>query len=151
MSSKKTHKGKQNFQKKVTQQQNNSTDTQKIIWAFDKCDKNGVFAFDINKIEENNHLKEIFEKMIYYECLTWAEIKKHTHDKSNKSKHHFLDTDGMSDEAISRIKAMGMDEETDTIFSFALQNKLRIIGIREGCVFHVVWYDPDHRFYPSTR
>ena len=28
---------------------------------------------------------------------------------------------------------------------------IRIVGIRDGEFFHVVWYDPKHEFYPTKR
>lgn len=44
-----------------------------------------------------------------------------------------------------------MEDLTDSIFSFALMNKLRIIGIRQGDYFYVLWYDPKHEVYPVKR
>lgn len=149
MSNKKTSRRKNEFQKTTCKATANS-DSKHIIWVFDKCDKSGDFAFDINKIEANGHLHEIMEKMIAYESMTWAEIKLQTHDQG-KSKHHIIDTDGMSAEAIERIEAMKLQEDSDSIFSFALQNRLRIIGTRENELFHVIWYDPEHKFYPSKK
>ena len=147
--SKKTYKGKDKFSK-TTHKSPIASDNDHIIWVFDKCDKNGAFAFNIDRIESGGHLREIMDKMIAYESMTWADIKMQTHD-GGKSKHHMLDTSGMSDEALDRIKAMNLLEDDDSIFSFALRNKLRIIGVRENKLFHVIWYDPEHRFYPSKK
>ena len=82
--------------------------------------------------------------------MTWAEIKRQTHDGS-KSKNHFLDTDGMSDDARKRIEALKLEDSTDQIFSFALENKIRIIGLRNDEFFHVIWFDPLHEFYLSEK
>lgn len=87
--------------------------------------------------------------MIQYEGVTWGEIKRATHD-GGKSKHHFLDADGICQDGIKRVKTL-CSQETDQIFSFALENTLRIIGIRDGLFFHVMWYDPKHEFYPSKK
>ena len=57
----------------------------------------------------------------------------------------------MSKEAADRIRAKELDEYSDAIFSFALQNKLRVIGIREDEHFHVLWYDPEHEVCPSKK
>ena len=54
-------------------------------------------------------------------------------------------------DAKDRIKAKHLGEHTDAIFSFALQNLIRIIGIRDSAFFHVVRYDPRHEFYPTKR
>lgn len=46
---------------------------------------------------------------------------------------------------------MKLDEYSDSIFSFALQNKLRIIGLRINEIFHILWYDPNHEVYPVNK
>lgn len=119
------------------------------IWKFDLIDKSGPFAFCYED-DCFNH-KEILIKLINYGNMTWSEIKQQTHDKNNRSKHHFLDVKGLSKEAKERIRIKGLEEETDSIFSFALQNKLRIIGILRNAEFHIVWYDPEHKFFPSKK
>lgn len=148
---KKTTKPGSLHARKETFQNRTSSDTKKVIWAFDMIDNTADFAFNVQKINENGDLDTIVSKMIEYNQLTWSEIKRQTHDKSNKSKHHFLDFGGMSKEAAERIRKLELEEYEDSIFSFALQNKLRIIGVRINEIFHVVWYDPDHRFYPSKK
>lgn len=148
--SKKTTKVKHDDLKSTVRQSHNS-DVSKAIWVFDMLDNSEEFAFNVQRISENGHLELVFSKMIEYTNLTWAEIKKQTHDRSNKSKHHLLDYAGLSKEAAARINKLELEEYTDSIFSFALQNKVRIIGVRINEVFHVIWYDPDHRFYPSKK
>ena len=125
-----------------------SSDNMKSVWVFDKLDKNGLFAFDLRR-EDFNH-KEFLEKMISYSNMTWREILAQTHDM-NKSKHHRLEYESLSAEAQERIRVLELEQDTDRIYSFALQNRLRIIGLRENEKFHVIWYDPDHRFCPSKR
>ena len=46
---------------------------------------------------------------------------------------------------------MKQDDNADALFSFALTNKLRIIGLRVDDDFHVLWYDPQHGVYPSQK
>lgn len=134
--------------KKTIQQFQNSSDSEKVVWLFDNLDRAGEFAFDVHRPDFQH--KEVMEKMIAYSSMTWAEIKKQTHD-GGKSKHHEIDVTLLSPEAEERIKAKKLDEDTDSIFSFALQNKLRILGIRDGRYFHVLWYDPNHRVCPSQK
>lgn len=126
-----------------------SSNAGKPIWRFDKLDRDGEFRFDLQR-QEFNH-QEVLRKLIDYGNMTWKEITQQTHDRKNHTKHHFLDYDGLSSAAKKRIKKLNLQEETDIIFSFALQNKLRIIGLRENNEFHIVWYDPDHKFYPSSK
>lgn len=110
-------------------------DSQCPVWYFDRLDKAGPFAFDTSRPDFQH--REFLDKMIAYSNMTWAEIKRQTHDKG-KSKHHMLDESGFSPAAWERIKAKHLEEETDAIFSFAFQNLLRIIGVRRNAEFHVV-------------
>ena len=123
-----------------------STDNEKIIWRFDRLDKDGPFAFDL--LRKDFKHQEVLGKIIEYSNMTWDSVKKQTHDK--KSKHHYLES-GFSASALQRIKVKLSEDEQDSIFSFALQNKLRLIGIREQEKFHVIWYDPEHQFCPSKK
>lgn len=127
----------------------NSTDSLYIVWAFDKLDKNGAFSFNISEPDFNAKL--FLEKIISYSNMTWAQVKQQTHD-GGKSKHHELDFDKLSKDAKNRYFTMGFsDEDTDKLFSFAFTNLLRVIGVRDGQIFHPIWYDKDHKFCPSKK
>lgn len=119
------------------------------IWRFDMIDRDGKFAFDLLR-QDFNH-QEVLRKLMEYGNMTWDEIGKQQHDKSRKTKHHFLKLESLSKDATDRIKEKHFGEDTDAIYSFAFQNLLRIIGIRRGAEFHIVWYDPKHEFCPSTN
>ena len=41
-----------------------------------------------------------------------------------------------------------LSNTTNVHISFAFNNKLRIIGLRQGDYFYVLWYDPEHEVYP---
>lgn len=147
MSSKKVLKS--NFQSNIKRinTDNYSTENSRSIWLFDMLDKNGSFAFDLHSNNFNH--RDFLDKMISYSNMTWAEIKRQTHDNS-RSKHHFLKLDSLSKSALERVKFMKYDQlYPDQIFSFAFTNTLRIIGIRIDEYFHVVWYDSNHQFCPS--
>ena len=134
--------------KKGTVKLSYTSNKEKSLWMFDEIDRDGVFRFDINR-EEFKH-KEFMDKMISYSNMTWDEIISQTHD-DNKSKNHTLDYDSLSKEAKERILTLKLEQDTDRIFSFALGNKLRVIGLRENEKFHVKWYDPEHKFCPSNK
>ena len=65
--------------------------------------------------------------------------------------NHFLSTNSLSKDALKRIKTKELEESTDYIFSFALNNLARVIGIRnpDSPEFEVIWYDAEHKFAPS--
>lgn len=148
MAKKVTRHKQSDASKKTVKGENYSSDSLKSVWCFDRIDRVGKFAFNIDR-DDFSH-KDFLEKLLNYGSMTWSEIKKQTHD-DGKSKHHFLPTYELSKEAIDRFKIKGFPEEADSIFSFALENKLRIIGIRKNEFFHVMWYDPEHEFCPSKK
>lgn len=134
--------------KKTVQQNEYSSDNRKSVWCFDMLDRNGSFAFNLDR-DDFRH-KDFMDKLIAYSNMTWSEIKRQTHD-NNKSKHHFISPDKLSSHALERLKATELEEFSDSIFSFAFDNKLRVIGIRTNEYFHVLWYDPRHEVCPSTK
>ena len=119
------------------------------IWRFDMIDRDGPFAFQYQS-ESFNHV-EVLTKLIEYGNMTWGQIKKQTHDSSGKSKHHNLDVTKLKGDALKRLKVKVEEEDYDSLFSFALQNKLRIIGIVKKDEFHIIWYDPEHKFFPPKK
>ena len=121
-----------------------STDRETLVWSFDRIDKNGTFKFELER-EDMEH-KELLYYMMQYSARTWDSIKKDTHD-GGKSKHHYLGYDSLCKHAQDRIRIMQI-EDIDIIYSLALTNKLRIIGLRDGRVFRAVWFDPEHEFCP---
>lgn len=134
--------------KSIVLPQGASTDNELLVWSFDNIDRNGNFAFDVTRADFDHRL--FVEKMIVYSCMSWAQIKAQTHD-NGKSKNHLLDTECMSKVAKDRFIQMGLTEYSDSIFSLAFNNKLRIVGIRKGKEFHVLWYDKNHEVCPSVK
>lgn len=125
-----------------------STDNLPPVWTFTDIDMTGEFAFDVRRAGFRHG--DVMEKMIDYSNMTWAEVKRQTHDQG-KSKHHYVQYESLSRDARERLKVKGLEESSDALFSFALDNTLRIIGIREGERFKVLWYDPKHEVCPSTK
>jgi hypothetical protein len=138
---------KKDRHKQVVQTNDISTDRETPIWSFDNVDNAGVFRF--GKDEVNTEL--IVDKILSLSKMKWIDIKKATHD-DGKSKNHELDYEGISDDGKNRINAKQLTkEDIDTIFSLAFTNKIRVIGLKKGRIFHVMWYDPNHDFYPVNK
>lgn len=134
--------------KKTTQKISTSNDNQRIIWMFTRIDNDGPFKFSVQRDDFNPTL--ILDKIINYSSMTWQQILRQTHDKG-KSKNHNLDYKGLSAEAKERIKAKQLDDYTECLYSIALNNLIRVVGIREEEKFYVLWYDPKHEVYPSRK
>ncbi len=103
--------------KETSRDNNLSNDGKCPIWMFDNIDKDGKFQFDPCRADFNH--KDFLIKMLAFSKMTWREIKKQTHD-DGKSKHHFLASESLSDEAKDRIVAKQLTDLTDYIFSFCL-------------------------------
>lgn len=119
-------------------------------WVFTRMAKDGIFAFTKENIGEN--MAYVFERILEYSQRTWNEILLETHDRKNKSCHHSLMFDSLSREAQKNIKKANLSEENyDKIFSMRLNNKIRIVGLKENDKFVAIWYDENHQFCPSKK
>lgn len=135
--------------KKQIPNESESTDRKKLVWDLNSVDKNGLFCFDTSR--KDFSCEKVLNFMLTAGNRTWYEIKTETHDKSGKSKNHFLSYNSITQRGKERISALSLDEQTDSIFSLRLDNKIRIIGIRDGEKFIVKWYDPNHEFSMVTK
>ena len=147
MSKKITKKKELSSSKKTVQEQGYSSENEKIIWRFDKIDRSGKFAFNLDR-DDFRH-KDFLDKLLSYSTMTWMEIKRQTHD-DGESKHHAIKIEKLSNEALERFQARHLEEDSDSIFSIAFDNKWRIIGIRRNQYFDVLWHDPKHEVYPVS-
>ena len=114
--------------KRITEEKRYSSDGLKLAWCFDRIDRAGKFAFDPSRPDFDH--REVIEKILSYGSMSWSDLKRQTHDKG-KSKHHFLKLETLSPEAINRVKLLLPEEEFDSVFSLALQNVLRVVGVRK--------------------
>lgn len=134
---------------KKTVRVSESSECEKVLWVFDMVDNKGQFAFDVNR-EDFEH-RNFLEKLPAYSRMTWAEVRRQTHE-CGKSNHHYLtEVSRLSRAAQDRIKQLGLEGDTDRIYSFSLDNMLRIIGLRDREKFHALWYDARHEVYPVSR
>lgn len=46
---------------------------------------------------------------------------------------------------------MHLEDFSDSIFSFALNNIIRVVGIRLNDNFYILWYDSKHAVFPSIK
>ncbi len=135
-----------NNNRTINVRDNTTTDSETLVWSFDKIDINGHFHFNCDRLDMKH--RDLLYYIFQYSARTWGSIKRDTHD-DGKSKHHFLNYDKLSSHAKDRIAFMQIED--DNIYSLALTNKLRIIGQRDGRVFRAIWFDPEHEFCPSSR
>jgi hypothetical protein len=78
--------------------------------------------------------------------LTWAEIDEFGSDSGHKM-HHNMECDDICEEAQDRM--IEIDRFYDVLFRFRAGNLERVWCYRKVNTFHVLWYDPTHKIYPT--
>lgn len=101
-------------------------------------------------------LDEVLDFLCEMSRLTWLEIKSQLTGSgrrgSRHKKHHYQDSDGVCLEAQRRFGELGLDAVFDQYFRFRLGGEKRLWGfLTDDGVFHVLWWDPDHKVCPSEK
>lgn len=112
-------------------------------WTTESCDLEGPFGW--SKIEHETLLKDIFPKLQNFESQTWGEI-----ETQSNGRHHLVETSGMADEAKGRLEDTEFSGQ-ENLFSLRVEGGCRLWGVRTGAVFQVLWYDPEHRVWPTEK
>lgn len=99
------------------------------------------------------HAPDVISKLCDFAALTWRDIERQmTGGRKRHRKHHDMPIDKLCSDAQADIKRRRLDEDFgDTIFRFRLSGEKRLWGFRQGRVFHVVWWDPEHKVCPSEK
>lgn len=114
------------------------------IWRFEHLELNGEFCLSLC---EKDLLHTLLQSLKSLETMTWQSILQATHDKS-KSKNHPVDIKSLTKNGQNAYlrKFPRKEQQPSEIFSLAITNKIRVIGIRKGCFFNIIWIDPNHNF-----
>ena len=131
-----------NSQKRSIIDKKISSENKYPIFDFGKVDHEGPFRF---AAPETQDARLLCSKILEFSKMTWAEIegpKNHSLEKGKK---------GISKEGQKRIRLKINEDDNGDIFSFRLGSTQRLIGVRKDEVFEVIWYDKEHKFYPSKK
>ncbi|MGW3608203.1 MULTISPECIES: hypothetical protein [unclassified Micromonospora] len=96
---------------------------------------------------------EILNFLCDISALTWGEILAQETGQRNKrhKKHHAYSTDTVGAHAQTRLAQRELDQVTEELFRFRISGPKRLWGFRADEVFHVLWWDPDHKVCPTDR
>ena len=85
------------------------------------------------------------------ERLRWLEIWAQMFNSKGGShrKHHCMPAGEICAEAKRRLDEIGLGEQEE-LFRFRLGNKARLWGIVLGRTFYPIWWDGDHKVYPTS-
>lgn len=83
---------------------------------------------------------------------TWSDIEsERTGGHNRHRKNHSMEVASLPKPAQNRISVHFGDEAPDTLFRFRLSGRKRLWGVRDGAIFHLLWYDEEHRVYPVDK
>jgi len=107
------------------------------VWRLSALDLDGPFGW---RRMDPSLLDAVRDRLRSFESMSWDEIL--------GKRHHEIEVGALSAAAQRRLAELRV--ECDAVVSFALDGARRVIGIREGSVCHLLWWDPEHLVCPST-
>lgn len=108
-------------------------------WTFNLIDFDGPWC---PKGMDQHLLLDVIKKLSAFESMTWSEIE--------GSKHHSVEVWQIGKQAQNRLIEIDQDDVAE-LFSLRLSGKERVWGIRDGHIFRLLWWDPDHTVYPVHK
>lgn len=125
-----------------------------IIWNFRYLFMDGDFGFHSDNMDSRTSEK-LFRFFHDYSEKTWNEVKTETRNtsKHNPSKHHNIPFDKINKSVLNLLESRFNDElyEYDGLFSFHVDSRLRIWGIKAEDVFFVLFCDKNHQIYKVDK
>ena len=88
---------------------------------------------------------EIVVKLRDFESMTWNGLS-----AGYKPRGKEIPKEHTCDEAQKRLQEIAQ-EDIDSLWSLRLEGAHRLWGIRDGGVYHMIWWDPDHEVCPSDK
>lgn len=111
-----------------------------LIWKVTKIDEDGKWGW--NNITCPKFLKKLWNKMRNFETMTWGQIL--------GNKHHIIPINQIVRPAQDRLKTLKYDDQEE-LMSFRISSKERIWAIRSNENSYLLWWDPNHEIYPSSK
>lgn len=129
--------------KRTSQTENpNSFYKKNPVWRFRRNDK----THDVWSIRTCCDFNEqVMDKLHSFEGQTWGEII----NSNGVDTHHYVYTSNLIKKAQERLHDLKVFD--DQLFSLRLNGKTRLYGILENGIYSIIWFDPEHEIYPSSK
>jgi len=112
---------------------------QKLVWRFGIVDLGGPFGWgELGRFE----LLDILASLQQYESMTWNEI-------DQKKSCHATRVKDIDKVAYDRLVHLGLDDE-EKLYQIRVNSTGRVWGIRDRNIFKLIWWDPDHKVWPTS-
>ena len=112
----------------------------KPVWRFQRMDMDGPWSWA--KASARDLLEHLHERLRSFESMTWNEIDR---AKSCGS----IAVAQLCKEARDRLMEIRQDD-VDHLYKLRITQKGRVWSIRDGHIFLLLWWDPDHTVYPMN-
>lgn len=119
----------------------------KPVWSFDLADFDHE-QWSVLNIDFIN--KEIFKTLKSFEGMTWQEIDSASGGRKKGTNNHFILFEDMIKEAQDRADDLNLLQH-ESLYSLRIQGKIRLFGVLNDGIYHIVWYDSDHAICPSEN
>jgi hypothetical protein len=129
-----------------------SSQQQKPHFCFQHADRATQEAWKFRPSGE--HAPGLVDFICEMARLTWAEIEaQRLGSGANRHKrHHSQEVRSLVSAAQADVTKRKLSEKfDDSMFRFRLNGEQRLWGFRRQHVFHVVWWDPEHKVYPTEK
>ncbi len=114
-----------------------------FAWRTKSIDYDGEWG--LRTADSRTLLSKIIPRLHEYESMTWGEIT-----GARNTSNHPMPIDKISAAALRRLADIGRDD-IETLIQLNIQGKERVWGTRQGLIFHMLWWDPDHTVYRVTK
>lgn len=111
------------------------------IWSFAILDRFAPVGGWIHL--DPMELDSLLPRLCQLETMTWAEIL-----SDGRTQNHAINVDKLIPEAQERLKFLNLDDYEE-VLSLRVTAKARIYGIRDGAIFRILWWDPEHKICPA--
>lgn len=111
-------------------------------WQIRLLQTQGPFGWDVL---DNEKLERIRKRLANFETMTWNEIL-----VKDKKRNHTIQVADLPGENQKLLRKIG-EQDVDQLVSLSVSSRERIFGILEKGILRLLWWDPEHRVYPSAK
>ena len=108
-------------------------------WRFSDVDTGGPFAW-----------KKLDAKLLQTIQDRLGAFERYNKDELKKANCHPVSLDDLCQDAQKRLRTKRRDD-LEALWSFRINSRVRVWAIQYDNVFHLLWWDPNHKVCPSEK
>ncbi len=128
----------------VVTQATSEDDSLRVSWRFGDADRNGHWAWSRETMSPED-ARDVLEFIHEMDKLTWAAAS-----VGHRARAKRIDVSGICADAQRRLLDISRDD-VEWLWEWHITGPKRIWGWRTGHVCHILWWDPEHTVWPTTR